>query len=342
MFHDSNNKQLLAKGAKVRGDNHTYTIVKVLGYGAYGVTYLATTRARLSGDLGTFDMEVQVTLKEFYIQGRMSRSGDVVNRNLDDMEMDSFARCFYMEADKISSLDHPNIVKVLEVFVANNTCYYAMEYFSGGSLAKLIERENGLSEVDAIDFIRQIGSALAYMHDHKMLHLDVKPSNIMLDGDGVPKLIDYGLSQQYGNDGKPESNDGFGSGTPGYAPLEQSEMSDKSYFSPTVDVYALGATYYKMLTGFTPSNAVNILNNGVNTVPLVDKKVSQQSIDAIKAAMQPVVENRLQTVGDFLAMLPELAHDGTPKKKKSNKNLWMMLLLLIFVIMLIVSFLATK
>lgn len=336
MFTESSDQQLLAKGAKVKGDNHTYTIVKVLGRGAYGVTYLATTRARLSGDLGTFDMEVQVTLKEFYVPGKMTRSGDTVNRNLDDREMDSFARCFYMEADKISSLDHPNIVKVLEVFVANNTCYYAMEYLSGGSLTRLIEREDGLSEADALTYIRQIGSALAYMHQHKMLHLDVKPSNIMLNSEGTPKLIDYGLSQQYGNDGKPESDDGLGSGTPGFAPLEQSEMSDNSYFSPTVDVYALGATYYKMLTGYTPPSAVNILNNGISTQPLVHAKVSQQSILAIQAAMQPVVEKRLQTVDAFLAMLPDITPDGTSQQQKSSKTLWRRILLLIALIATII------
>lgn len=314
-------KEVLVPGAKVQGDNYTYTIVKVLGKGAYGVTYLATTNVMLTGDLGTIETEAMITLKEFYMQGRMSRTGDVVNRNTEDTETNSFARCFYMEADKIASLSHPNIVNVLEVFVANNTCYYAMEYLSGGTLADYIDKRNGLKESEAIDFIKQIGSALSYMHSHKMLHLDVKPSNIMLCSSGKPKLIDYGLSQQYGNDGELESDDGLGSGTPGFAPLEQSEHKKERYFSPTLDVYALGATFYKMLTDITPANAVDILNGGVNTTPLVSKGVSQMSIDAIKAAMQPIVDNRLQSVDAFLNML-QFGGQAIVVEKESFKSLW--------------------
>lgn len=325
---DQSQQQLLPIGAKVKGDNHEYTIAKVLGKGAYGVTYLATTLVKLTGDLGTIETEAQVTLKEFYMQGRMSRTGDVVNRNLEDTETNSFARCFYLEADKIASLSHPNIVKVLEVFVANNTCYYAMEYLSGGSLTDYIEKKNGLDEAEAIDFITQIGSALAYMHEHKMLHLDVKPSNIMLSSDGKPKLIDYGLSQQYGNDGELELDDGLGSGTPGYAPLEQSGQQSVRYFSPTLDVYALGATYYKMLTGISPANAVDILNSGVNTMPLVSRNISQRSIDVIKAAMQPVVDKRLQSIEALLDMLQGTSYNDA-QEYNDVKGLWMKFLAVI-------------
>lgn len=319
----------------MHGENYTYTIVKVLGKGAYGVTYLATTHVKLTGDLGTIETEVQITLKEFYMQGRMSREGDIVNRNTEDTETNSFARCFYMEADKIASLSHPNIVKVLEVFVDNNTCYYAMEYLSGGSLLDLIDRNKGIREPEAQEYIRQIGSALSYMHHHKMLHLDVKPSNVMLSSDGIPKLIDYGLSQQYGNDGELESDDGLGSGTPGYAPLEQSAQQNIQYFSPTLDVYALGATYYRMLTGVTPSNAVDILNKGVNTLPLVQKNVSQQSIDAIKAAMQPTVDRRLQSIDEFLNMLqPGSASD--PSGSDDGFALWFRFLLILAAIVAVI------
>lgn len=331
-------QELLEAGARVQGENYTYTIVKVLGKGAYGVTYLATTDVKLTGDLGTIETEALVTLKEFYMQGRMTRTGDVVNRNTDDTETNSFARCFYMEADKIASLSHPNIVNVLEVFVANNTCYYAMEYLSGGSLTEYIDKLKGLKEAEAIEFIKQIGSALSYMHEHKMLHLDVKPSNIMLSASGRPKLIDYGLSQQYGSNGEPESDDGLGSGTPGYAPLEQSEHKNALYFSPTLDVYALGATFYRMLTGLTPGNAVEVLNGGIDTIPLVSKNVSQRSIDAIKAAMQPVVEKRLQTVDAFLDMLL-LDNQTAAPEESDTKGLWLKFMIGTLIIIGVLMFL---
>lgn len=314
-------KNALGPGTQVKSPSRVYTIVNVLGTGAYGITYLATTQDTIRGELGAINVNVNVTLKEFFMEGRMTRTGDVVNRDRSNDEISAYARCFYLEADKLSILSHPNIVNVLEVFVTNNTCYYSMEYLSGGSLSDLIQENDGLPEAEALKYIKQIGDALSYMHSMKMLHLDIKPANIVFDDNHVAKIIDYGLSQQYESNGESESSDGLGAGTPGYASLEQSSKEYGIVFAPTLDVYSLGATYYKMLTACTPPKAVEILDTGINTLPLVRKNVSQQSIDAIKAAMQPMVDKRLQTVDDFLAMLPfvevedDMASDKAKKKK---------------------------
>ncbi len=314
-------KNALKSGTQVKSPSRVYTIVHVLGAGAYGITYLATTKVAIRGELGEINVNVCVTLKEFFMDGRMKRNGDAVDRDWNNDEVSSFARCFYLEADKLSTLSHPNIVSVLDVFVANNTCYYSMEYLPGGNMSEIIQKRGGIPEAESLRYIRQVGSALSYMHDRKMLHLDIKPANIVFDDNHKVKIIDYGLSQQYENNGEPESTDGLGTGTPGFAPLEQSSKECSLVFAPTLDVYALAATYYKMLTACTPPNAVELVNTGINTLPLVQKDVSQQSIDAIKAAMQPMVEKRLQTVADFLAMLPavegeELISDDKPKKKR--------------------------
>lgn len=320
-------KVALPHGTKVVGTTHTYTIDHALGHGAYGITYLATMKVPVSGDLGTIESEVSVTLKEFFMCDRMERDGEKVVRREDKGDMDTYARCFFMEAEKLSKLSHPNIVKVLEVFIANDTCYYVMEYLPGGSLAAYIHENNGISEQRAISMMRQIGDALSYMHSQKMLHLDIKPGNMMLTRSGQIKLIDYGLATQYEDDGEAENSDTLGSGTPGYAPMEQSEKTATNTFMPTMDVYALGATYYKMLTNITPGHAVMILNRGIDTLPLVNKKVSQQSIDAIKAAMQPLAEKRLQSVDDFLAMLPEVEQAPSAGTEKSGKGkLWLIII----------------
>lgn len=314
-------KHTLLPGTKVKGTNLEYTVDHVLGEGSFGITYLATTNVTIHGELGDLDTFVHVTLKEFFMEGKMEREGERVVRDENDESLNSSARCFYMEADKLAQLSHPNIVKVLEVFVANNTCYYTMEYLPGGSLNDYIsKKKNGLSEAEALKYTRQIGSALSYMHERKMVHLDVKPMNMVFDKNHKLMLIDYGLSIQYDKKGEPEASDGFGAGTPGYAPLEQSSMDKANVFCPTMDVYALGASYYKMLTGLIPPMAVEIVNSGIKTLPLVQKNVSQQSIDAIKAAMEPNPEKRLQTVDDFLAMLPDIELEDNEKTKNNSGN----------------------
>lgn len=329
-------KNVLQPGTQVKSPSRVYTIMHVIGAGAYGVTYLATTQVVIHGELGNIKVNVCVTLKEFFMVDRMTRTGDVVDRDLKNDGISAFARCFYLEADKLSTLSHPNIVSVLEVFVANNTCYYSMEYLSGGSLSELIRKSDGLPEAEAVKYVRQVCDALSYMHGKKMLHLDIKPANIVLDDNKNVKIIDYGLSQQYENSGESESSDGLGAGTPGYASLEQSSREYGLVFAPTLDVYGLGATYYKMLTGCTPQMAVEIANKGLNTLPLVQKNVSQQSIDAIKVAMQPMVEKRLQTVDDFLAMLPavNMKKDNVTADGKTGKWRRAVTLIIVFALVL--------
>lgn len=311
-------KQALAPGTVVQGTNMEYTIDHVLGSGAFGITYLATTKVTVHGELGAIDMYVLVTLKEFFVEGRMTRNGNNVVRDETDEELNRFARCFYIEADKMATLQHPNIVKALEVFIANNTCYYTMEYLPGGSLNDYIAKKKGIPEAEALRYTREIGSALSYMHERKMVHLDVKPANMVFDKDKTLKLIDYGLSIQYDNNGEPEATDGFCSGTPGYAPLEQSQADTANKFTPNMDVYGLGASYYKMLTGVNPRKAIEVVSFGIDTHPLVSKNVSQQSIDAIKAAMNPVAENRLQSIEEFLAMLPDIKEKTNGKDNSKN------------------------
>lgn len=307
--------QTLPSGTLLQGNGRLYTIDRVLGHGGYGITYLGNTLVKITGDLGEIETNVQVTIKEFFMDEFMTRSGNDVVRTVQDPSIDLHARQFFLEAAKMAQLSHPNIAKVLEVFIANDTCYYVMEYMPGGSLDDFIRQREGVPETEAIRCIRQIGSALSHMHEHKMLHLDVKPANVMRSPHGTRlKLIDFGFSKQYKADGEAELDEKLGCGTQGYASLEQAEGKVARHFTPMLDVYGLGATYYKLLTGQTPDSAIDIINHGINPIPLVSKKVSQQSIDAIKAAMHPDPNLRLQSVEAFLEMLPpQEAQDLIPK-----------------------------
>ena len=191
-------------------------------------------------------------------------------------------------------------IGVLKAFEENNTVYYAMEYIDGGSLDKKIEQNHKLSEKQCIELTKQIGSAVSFMHDNMMLHLDLKPSNIMLKQNGDAVLIDFGLSKQYTENGEPETLTKVGGGTPGYAPLEQISYRDGKGFPVTMDVYALGGTMYKMLTGVRPPEASDILEDGFPLHELTNRNVSEHTAVVIAKAMMPKRSERYQSVMDMI------------------------------------------
>ena len=307
-----NQTNCLPSGYILHGKAYNYEIERVLGQGSFGITYLA--KIKLAGALGTLDSSIRVAIKEFFmkeINGREDATVTCSNRNgLYDKYRVKFAR----EAQNLSKLSHPNIVKVLEFFEANNTVYYAMEYIDGGSLNDMIERRNGLPEAEALDYVRQIGSALSYMHAHKMLHLDLKPANIMLRN-GMGILIDFGLSKQYDENGIPESSTTIGGGTPGYAPIEQMRYKEGKDLPVTMDVYALGATLFKMLTGKRPPEASDLLNDGFPAGELRQCGVSESTIAALAKAMAPLKAQRYQSVNEFVQIF-----GGCTTNNSNNEN----------------------
>lgn len=293
------NTQALPAGAVITGKVYTYTIEKVLGQGAFGITYLATTN--MKGPLG--EVSVHVAVKEFFAKDLDSRGeGGTVTARTDEGIAYRYARAFQRESENLSKMKHPGIVKVLEAFDANGTYYYSMEFLSGGSLDDKVKGV-GMPEAEALPMIKRIGEAVAFMHERKMMHLDLKPKNVMLKGDNSPVVIDFGLSKQYDSEGEPESSSSIGLGTPGYAPLEQANQSSGRVFQPTLDIYALAATLYKMLTGKTPPTASAILEEGFPEADLKAKGVSEQTILAILKAMRPIRKDRPQSVGEFLSLL---------------------------------------
>ena len=300
----SSSSRTLPQGAILKGKKYTYTIIKVLGQGTFGITYLANTR--LAGELGM--ITVRVAIKEFFVKDLNVRHDDntVALSSTANMAQ-KYGYAFQRESQNLSKLKHEGIVNVLEAFDANGTYYYSMEYLEGGSLDDRIKGV-GMPEEDAIRGITQVGDALQFMHDSHMLHLDLKPKNIMVREDGTLVLIDFGLSKQYDANGSPESSSSIGLGTPGYSPLEQANHVAGKAFQPTIDVYSLGATLYKMLTGKAPATATEILNFGFPREELQAKGVSKRTIDAIEQAMSPQVSMRPASVRRFLQIL-----SGTPQ-----------------------------
>ncbi len=318
----------LPQGYVLKSKLYNYRIEKVLGQGTFGITYLA--RIELQGGLGNLESSIHVTIKEFFMKEISGRDGTSVTSSASSKGglFYEYKEKFAREAKNLSKLKHPNIVNVMEFFEANNTCYYVMEYLSGGDLDSLIEYHGKLSEADVLKYTRQIAEALSFMHKNKMLHLDLKPKNVMLNANGDAVLIDFGLSKQYDKSGEPESSTTVGRGTPGYAPLEQANYQDGHGFPVTMDVYALGATMYKMLTGKRAPEASVILNEGFPLDSFNCANCSKSTLDCIIKAMEPLKRNRYNSIDTFLQALPhnnnvnneETTISDTKERKQSTDS----------------------
>ena len=304
----------LSQGTTLHGKSYSYCIEEVLGQGSFGITYLASVK--MQGELGSIDAKVKVAVKEFFMKEINGREGTTVTSGRKGGLFEDYRKIFIREANKLSKLQHPNIIKVLECFKANNTVYYTMEYLDGGSLDELINKKQGLPEAEASKYIRQIAEALSYMHKHKVLHLDLKPGNIMLSN-GNAVLIDFGLSKQYDESGNPESSTNVGAGTPGYAPIEQANYRDSKDFPVTMDIYALGGTMYKMLTGKRPPKASEVLNDGLPDKP---SSVSSETWAAVKAAMEPVRKNRPQTIDAWMQLLASATSNVNDRDSENDEQ----------------------
>lgn len=303
----NNTTTSLAIGTILHGEAYDYKIMDVLGQGTFGITYKA--KVEMKGALGRLDSNMYVAVKEFFmkeVNGRENSSvtsGSTSNGGLFYYYRDKFER----EARNLSTLSHPNIVKVLEAFHANGTTYYSMEYIDGISLDKKIAQspQGRMPLTEAIETLKQISAAIAFMHSRNMLHLDVKPGNVMMRKDGTAVLIDFGLSKQYTSDGEPESSTKVGAGTPGYAPIEQASYHEGKGFPTMMDVYALGGTLFKMLTGQRPPEASEILNEGFPTDSLRQLFIPDNIVNSISKAMAPLKKDRWQTVDEFVKHLDE-------------------------------------
>lgn len=285
--------QQLTQGTLLHGD--TYKIEKVLGQGSFGITYLAEHTK----------LAKKVAIKEFFMKELNSRSEDGSITGMSEGSLSqSYCQKFQKEAVNLSRLDHPNIVRVTDSFSENGTFYYVMDYIEGQNLNDYV-KSHYVDAEDAVSIIKSVADALIYMHEEKhMLHLDLKPSNVMRRNDGHVFLIDFGLSKHYGDDGQPETSTTIGLGTTGYAPIEQANRAKTGEFRPTIDVYALGATLYKLLTRETPPDAsVLVSDENLLANKLREKKVSDNLIKVVTEAMCPNVKKRTQSVREFVYAL---------------------------------------
>jgi predicted Ser/Thr protein kinase len=279
--------------------NGRYVIERDLGQGGFGITYKATDTL----------LSRPVAIKEFFLLGQCVRQGKnvVPVPTVKPQDYQDFRREFIEEARVLAKIEHQNKVKVHDVFEENNTAYMVMEFVEGKNLLDLLNERGGvMDEKEAIDYITQVAGALEAMHKAGYLHRDIKPQNIMVTRDGRAVLIDFGAAKQFIAQ-KTETMEPIL--TPGYAPLEQ--YSRRARFGPPLDIYALGATLYHLLTGQVPPAAPDRAQ-GVHLVPphQLNPKVSRQVSDAVMKAMEIEVAKRYQSVGEFVKALQASA--GAP------------------------------
>ena len=271
-----------------------FKIIQTLGQGGFGITYLAEQVM-----LGR-----KVAIKEFFYKECCDRdeatSHVTLGTQSNQETVQRFMNKFLKEARTISQLDHPNIIKIYDIFEENNTAYYVMEYIEGENLSEMVKRQGALPEATAVDYIKKVADALAYIHARSINHLDVKPGNIMLrKHDQQIVLIDFGLSKQYDDVGSQTSSTPVGI-SQGFAPIEQYRAGGVAQFSPQTDIYSLGATLYWLVIGKTPPPADEILDDGLPSMP---SYVSESVKKAIESAMQVKKKDRPQSVDEFIMCL---------------------------------------
>ncbi|QDT90391.1 serine/threonine-protein kinase [Gimesia algae] len=262
-----------------------YHLVEKIGQGGMGVVYRAI-HARL---------KKQVVLKL------------LLNNQWDN---DTQTQRFYREMELIGRLDHPNIVKATDAGEVDETCFLVMEYLSGHDLKTIIKSEKKISITSACYIVRQVANGLQYIHNHNLIHRDIKPSNLFLTLQGEVKVLDLGLA------GLSQTNKHLSDLTD-----SQCIMGSVHYMAPEqahsvktidhrADIYSLGCTFYKLLTGQTPfkqeTQIATILAHREETAPRLSDlipEIPEQLEELFQSMMKKDPVDRIQTMAEIVEIL---------------------------------------
>lgn len=271
-----------------------YKIIEKIGQGGFGIAYKAYHKG----------LQRNVCIKEFFFSDFCDRSAysqnvTIVSNSAEKIQLvDTFRKKFIKEGQRLATFQHANIVQVMDNFEENNTAYIVMEYIEGGSLEELITRSGALTEQKTKELILPILNAMEILHNKGLLHLDIKPANIMIRKNQSPVLIDFGISKYI--------ETGYGNTTTapvgiskGYAPLEQygGSISD---FTKSTDIYSLCATMYKMLTGITPPEPLQIIGGGLKSPHTLCPQLSTDLESLILKGLSVKQTDRQQSVAELI------------------------------------------
>ena len=279
----------LAAGTRL----NQYEVMNILGAGGFGITYMARDTS----------LDTMVAIKEYMPGDLAVRQGDsqvTAKSSLSKGDFDWGLDRFLTEARTLARFRHPNIVRVNQIFQANNTAYLVMEYAKGQSLDDVLQKSGPLSEERTKEILSPILDGLKRVHEQGFLHRDIKPGNIIIRDEGGAVLIDFGAARQAI---ETKSKAITSIVTEGYAPLEQYDGMGNQ--GPWTDIYALGAVAYKCLTGNKPPSATSrVRNDPMVPLALATKgQVSATFAGAIEAALNVYENLRPQSIGDFASMI---------------------------------------
>ncbi|MDQ2984541.1 MAG: protein kinase [Actinomycetota bacterium] len=259
-----------------------YEIRELVGTGGMSAVYLAHDRL----------LERKVALK--ILHGELAEDQDYVER-------------FRREARAVAQLSHPNIVTVIDRLEQDGRQLIVFEYVEGENLKDLVEREGPLPVRGAIEITLQVGGGLAFAHGHGLVHRDVKPHNVLLDGGGRAKVTDFGIARSLDVDDAATTGAGRIAGTSHYIAPEQAHGKE---VSEQTDVYSLGAVLYEVLTGDVPfpgenfvSVAMRHVNDPVPSVRETRPDVSERLDAAVARAMAKDPAERFDSMEAFCAEL---------------------------------------
>lgn len=279
-----------------------YEIGTVIGSGGFGITYHA------------WDLyhDMPVAIKEYYPQGTANRAfNSMAIRTCEVGKMSSYSKgieSFLEEGRRLMRFNHvPSIVRVYDFFEENNTAYIIMELLRGENLSDYMLRTGNVASLDmANNIIFSVIESLDEIHKIGMIHRDISPDNIFICSDMTVKLIDFGAARNQPAPNGPVSI----VIKPNYAPPEQFNRNGRQ--GPWTDIYALGATVYRILTGCIPSESVSrVMEDDIKPVSSVNAFVSTELDRIIMKCMALKIEDRYQDV----ASLRNDILDATKKKE---------------------------
>jgi serine/threonine protein kinase len=262
-----------------------YRVLELVGRGAMGVVYKALD----------VNLDRQVAIKVMSVEAR--NDPDFVER-------------FRQEARMQGALNHPNVALLFDYFIHNGAPVAVMEFIDGESLEQLTRRRGPIPAHESIPIFKQALRGVAAAHRAGIIHRDLKASNLMITKDNIVKVMDFGIAKRQGTTGATKASTSIGS------PLY---MAPEQILGRTVDcrtdVYALGITFYQVLSGQPPFNPrgkteYSVLNAHVNDLPepptIHCRDIPQPLVDAVMRSLAKEPEARFQSADDFMHALPDV------------------------------------